>query len=33
MFGFAYDKSDNLNDLADYILNDINKIYEEIKNA
>jgi hypothetical protein len=31
MFGFAYDKSDILDDLADYILNDMNKIEKEIK--
>jgi hypothetical protein len=33
IFGFTYDKSDSLNDLSDYILNEIHKIYEEMENA
>jgi hypothetical protein len=31
MFGFAYDKDDSLYDLADYILNEIDKIEKEIQ--
>jgi hypothetical protein len=31
MFGFAYDKKDNLNTLVDYILKEINKIEKEIQ--